>query len=349
LYLTIFREKAGSESMLYDIKGLVKQYEGRRVLDIDRLSVKKGSIYGLVGPNGAGKTTLLEILAFILKPDGGELLFNSNMVNYTKSGLITHRKSVVLVQQHPILFTTTVFKNIEFPLKIRKIERSKRHKSVDALLAMMGMTGFRDAMGHTLSGGETQRIAIAQALACSPDVILLDEPTSSVDIENRAGIENIIKKINREKGISIMFTSHDMLQVSRLADEIIYINNGKISETIHENIFSGRIIKGYKGNYIEIQDKIKFPIQISGHDSARISIDPLKINIKKGMNIDIDSDHQFKGRLVQLTDEGDRVRVHVDINIPLILLMEKEKCSISGLTIGDTVIVECPHESIQII
>ena len=335
--------------MLYELKKMVKKYDARKVLDIDRLSIKKGNVYGLLGPNGAGKTTLLEILAFILKPDEGELSFNGDIIDFTNSGLIRNRKSVVLVQQHPVLFSTTVFKNVEFPLKIRKIEKSKRQKIVDELLSMMGMTEFRNALGHTLSGGETQRIAIAQALACSPDVIMLDEPTSSVDIENRTGIENIIKKINTEKGISILFTSHDMLQVSRLADEIIYINNGKISNTIHENIYNGRIVGGDKGKYVEVQEKIRFPVRTPENGSTRISIDPLKIKVKKDIDKNNPSDYQFKGRIIQLTHEGDRIRINVDINIPLILLLEKEKYSISGIGIGDTVIVECLEEGIKII
>ncbi|MGD9159033.1 MAG: ATP-binding cassette domain-containing protein [Desulfobacteraceae bacterium] len=335
--------------MLYEIRNLVKQYKERRVLDIDKLSIEKESVYGLLGPNGAGKTTLLEILAFILMPDEGELYFCDNSVHYTNSDLHWNRKRVVLVQQHPVLFTTTIFKNVEFPLKIRKVEKVKRKKSVEELLSLVGMTAFNDSSGHTLSGGETQRVAIAQALACSPDVILLDEPTSSVDIENRTGIENIIKRINREKGISILFTSHDMLQVNRIADKIIYINNGKISDSIHENIFKGVIVQGDEGKYIEIQKKLKLPFKSSEQGPVRISIDPMKIKIKKDIDQKGQEGHGFKGRIMQLTDEGNRIRMLVDINIPLILLMEKEKYSISKLRIGDTVLIECPQESIQYI
>ena len=335
--------------MLYEIKNLVKQYESRKVLDLDRLSIEKGNVYGLYGPNGAGKTTLLEILAFILKPDEGELFFSSNKVHYRNPDLFRHRRGVVLVQQHPVLFTTTVYKNVEFPLKIRKIKKSMRQKIVFELLSLVGMTSFHKASGNTLSGGETQRVAIAQALACSPDVILLDEPTSSVDLENRAGIENIMRRINREKGISILFTSHDMLQVNRIADKVIYINNGKITGSIHENIFNGTIIQGEKGKYIEILGKFKFPIDTPRHGEVRISIDPMKIKIKRGSDQYKTEGRQFKGRLKQLTDERDRVRILVDLNVPLSLLMEKEEYAISELDIGDTVFIEFPEDSIQFI
>ena len=332
--------------MLYELKNLVKRYEERKVLDIDNLSIEKGSVYGLLGPNGAGKTTLLEIFAFILRPDEGELYFCDNTVHYTNSDLHSYRKRVVLVQQHPVLFTTTIFKNVEFPLKIRKIEKAKRQNSVEELLSLVGMTAFRGSLGHTLSGGETQRVAIAQALACSPDVILLDEPTSSVDIENRAGIENIIRRINREKGISILFTSHDMLQVKRIADKIIYINNGRVSDSIHENIFNGVIVESGNIKYVEIQDEVRFPVDTDRQGEVRVSVNPMKMKIKKNSEL---KDSQVKGRLIQLTDEGDRIRVIVDLNISLILLMEKEKYLISDFNIGDTVTIECPKDSIQFI
>ena len=140
-----------------------------------------------------------------------------------------------------------------------------------------------------------------------------------------------------------------MLQVSRLADEIIYINNGKISNTIHENIYNGRIVGGDKGKYVEVQEKIRFPVRTPENGSTRISIDPLKIKVKKDIDKNNPSDYQFKGRIIQLTHEGDRIRINVDINIPLILLLEKEKYSISGIGIGDTVIVECLEEGIKIL
>lgn len=335
--------------MLYRLNNLVKSYNHRKVLDLDSLTIKKGKVYGLLGPNGAGKTTLLEILAFLLRPDDGDLFFNDKRVKYVNSDLLNYRRNIVLVQQYPVLFTNSVYRNIEFPLKLRKVEKLKRKEIIEDLLAMVGMLEFSESSGHTLSGGETQRVAIARSLACFPDVILLDEPTSSVDIENRNGIENIIKRINREKDITILFTSHDMLQVSRIADEVICINNGQLSDSIHENIFNGKIKQEGKEKYILLHEGIMLPLDTHSEGSVRISIDPLKIKIKKDIDLNKQEDYPLSGRLVQITDEGKRVRVIVDINIPLSLLMEKKEYSESGLSIGDTVYVECPQESIGFI
>ncbi|MGD8981899.1 MAG: ATP-binding cassette domain-containing protein, partial [Desulfobacterales bacterium] len=106
--------------MLYELKNIIKAYNGRAVLDLNHLCLQKGRVIGLLGPNGAGKTTLLEILAFLLAPTSGEIRFKQEKINSNIGGLIKLRRKVVLVQQHPILFTTTVYKNIDFPLKIRK-------------------------------------------------------------------------------------------------------------------------------------------------------------------------------------------------------------------------------------
>ncbi len=333
--------------MLYTLKGIVKSYEGRNVLDLEMLSIEKGRIYGLIGPNGAGKTTLLEILAFLLSPDKGELFYNDIKVNNKKS-LLNLRREVVLLQQQPVMFSISVQRNVEFPLKVRDVARDRRKAVADELLAMVGMSGFAEAPAHKLSGGETQRVAIARALACSPSVILLDEPTAGVDIENRAGIETIIRKINREKGISIIFTSHDMLQVARLADAIIYINNGRISDSIHENIFSGIIKSNEKGKYVIIHDSLNIPIDTTREEGhCRISINPLKIKISKQMEANFADRQILKGRLMQLTSEGETVRLLVDAGIPLSLIIDKNNDSIPGLMVGETVYLECLKESIE--
>lgn len=334
--------------MLYTLKNLVKSYEGRKVLDLPGLDIEKGRIYGLIGPNGAGKTTLLEILAFLLNPDDGGLYYKDVKVD-NRNSTLDYRREVVLLQQYPVMFSISVQKNIEFPMKVRGIDRHKRKIAADELLAMVGMNQFSGALAHTLSGGETQRVAIARALACSPEVILLDEPTSGVDIENRAGIETIIRRINRERGISIIFTSHDMLQVARLADEIIYINNGRISDSIHENIFKGVIKSSEKGKSLIIHDSLNIPVNtVRGEGQCRVSINPLKIKIiKNGGSYSAGGRTFLTGRLMQLTSEGEMVRVLVDAGIPLSLIVEKRNDSLLGLMVGETVYIECTEESIE--
>jgi ABC-type methionine transport system ATPase subunit len=150
--------------MLINISQLTKKYRSRMVLDIPALSLKKGKIHGLQGPNGAGKTTLLNIFALLEIPTTGIVSYKSEPVQYSEPYLQRLRKEIVLVDQLPLLFTTTVFKNMEFGLKIRGIEKEARRRRIVKGLDMVGMRDFAQAQAHQLSGGETQRVALASRL-----------------------------------------------------------------------------------------------------------------------------------------------------------------------------------------
>jgi len=334
--------------VLYELKNLIKTYDQRMVLNLERLSLEKNKVLGLLGPNGAGKTTLLEIMAFLIRPSAGDIWFKKEMVNFTNGNLMDLRRKVVLIQQQPLLFTTTVFKNVEYPLKIRKTLKAKRERIVKELLDLVGMGMFRHASAHKLSGGETHRVAIAQALACFPEVILMDEPTASVDVENQINIEHIIQEINQKKSISVIFTTHDMIQASRLADETVFLFEGKVAQSIYENIFSGHIEvdpKGYK--YCVLNNGLKLLVTSQKSGSIRISIDPKAVKLNhKGSGPSMYN--SFKGTLIQLTDEQTRVRALVDIGIPMSVLIPKEVFKSLHLNLGEKVRLYCPKESIDV-
>ncbi|UCF57264.1 MAG: ATP-binding cassette domain-containing protein [Deltaproteobacteria bacterium] len=334
--------------MFYELKDLKKIYDGRTVLDLKDLSLEKGKVLGLLGPNGAGKTTLLEILAFLLAPSSGEVWFEKEKVDFTSGSLMDLRRKVVLVQQQPILFTSTVSKNVEFSLKIRKTPKERRDGIVEELLDLVGMGAFRYARAHKLSGGETQRVAIARALACFPQVILLDEPTANVDVENQITIERIIQEINRVKGISIIFTTHNMVQASRLADETVFLFEGKVARSIYENIFSGRIETNARGfKYCVLQNGLRLRVYTRKSGTIRISIDPSAVEISQSGS-DVSVENTFRGRLIQLTDEQSRVRALVDVGIPLSVLITKEVFRSRQLGMGEDVWLTCPVESIAV-
>ncbi|UCF84657.1 MAG: ATP-binding cassette domain-containing protein [Desulfobacteraceae bacterium] len=334
--------------MLYELKNLKKTYHQRHVLDLDGLRLEKDMVLGLLGPNGAGKTTLLEILAFLARPSSGEIWFEREKVDFSGGKLMDLRRKVVMVEQQPILFTTTVSKNVEFPLKIRNIPKVERERAVGELLELVGMGMFKNASAHRLSGGETQRIAIARALACSPEVILLDEPTASVDVENQITIERIIQEINRTKGISVIFTTHNMIQSSKLADEVVFLYEGKAAQYIYENIFSGRIEIGEKGKtFCVLQNGLKLHVPSMKVGPIRVSIEPSKLRLSQKKS-DIPVDNTFKGTVTQLSAEKSQVRAQVDVGVPLSVLIPKEVFKRLQLDLGEEVWLSCPKESIDI-
>ena len=334
--------------MLFEVRDLTKTYGERTVLDIGELDFEKGIIYSLLGPNGSGKTTLLEILSLLSPPTTGRIRYNNRDINVHGSNLTALRREIVMVQQKPILFTTTVYKNLEFCLKIRNVPQDEREKVIEASLDLVGMRDFTTAEAHRLSGGETQRVAIAQALACSPRVIFLDEPTANVDVENQIAIEKIVQEINAKQGISVIFTTHNLNQASRLSRRVISLFEGRNVPSVFENIYSGSILQEENGNKCcVIQDNIRLLIKTEKTGQVRFAIDPMRIKILP------EQDHPpaqnvFKGRLIQLTDERDQVRVTADIGIPLNIFLNRDEIRSRTLQIGDKVNISCPVEGIQV-
>ncbi len=318
-------------------------------MDIDLLSFGEGEVLGILGPNGAGKTTLMEILAFLKTPTSGVVRFNGERIDFNANSLIHLRRKVVIVGQHPILFTTTVSKNLEFPLGVRKLPKENRQRIIDELLDLVGMSPFRNVRANNLSGGETQRIAIARALGCSPEVILFDEPTANVDVESQIAIERIIREVNREKGISVIFTTHDMIQASRLADQTIFLFEGKIARSTYENIFNGRIELDGKGSKCcVIQSRLRLGVHTHKDGPVRILIDPTLLKVTRDEAL-ATAENTFCGKLIQLTDEQSRIRVLVDVGIPLSVLIPKEQFGTMCLGPGEPVCLTCPPESIKFI
>jgi tungstate transport system ATP-binding protein len=338
--------------MIYTISDLTKIYGSRTVLDVPRLDIEQEHIYALLGPNGAGKTTLLNIIGFLDAPTAGEIRYRLQAVRYSEPELQRLRKEVILVDQHPILFTTTVYKNIEFGLRIRKISPKARERIIAESLDMVGMRDFTRAPAQNLSGGETQRVAIARALALSPNVFLCDEPTSSVDVENQNIIINILQQINDLKKITVVFTTHDRSQAARLAHHTLVLNRGRVAPTMYENIFRG-VLQDVSPteSLCVIHEQIRLPIdrdQIQGkNQTVRVLIDPQKIDLVRSVGKNSDSNFTH-GRVVQIMEENGNIRIVVDAGVWIALLVSKVCYNEISPSVGEHVEFHIPPEAIQI-
>ncbi len=338
--------------MLYSVSNLIKVYENRTVLKIDALGIEQNRIYGLLGPNGAGKTTLINILGFLETPTSGDLFYRSEKVVYSESCLQDLRKTVVVVDQTPILFSTSVYKNLEFGLKIRKKPRKERDFIIKEALDLVGMKPFMHAPAQRLSGGETQRVALARALALSPQVLMCDEPTASVDVENQAAIIKILDDINREKKITILFTTHDRSQAAALAHQIFFLNNGTLTNGSHENLFQADVRKiEDKKTQISINDTLELilPDDLKlPHGRIRIVIDPEKLSFSKP-NEDPPKENSAVGKIIQVGEEKENIRILIDLGIPVTLITSKQAYQTQQPLVGDRVEVRFPPDSIQVL
>ncbi len=204
-------------------ENLKKSYDGKTVLDIEQGMIKKGSRTAIIGPNGAGKSTFVKILAGIEKADSGMITYGDNTA--------FPQDDVTLVFQKPYLISTTVEKNIAYPMKLRGYDEETIEKRVTELCEELNLTQFRKTKAWKLSGGETQKVALARALAFKPKLLLLDEPTANIDPVTTAEIEQMLKRIEEKQETTIVLITHNLAQAKRTCDEVMMFYGGKLIES----------------------------------------------------------------------------------------------------------------------
>ncbi len=204
-----------------------QQYSGRSVLDIKTLDIHPGSILGLAGPNGSGKSTLLRILAFLESPSSGSITFMGVETDTTPGPV--HRQVTMLVQE-PYLLKRTVHANVAYGLKVRK--KSDKTTRVHNALIEVGLepNTFSNRQWFELSGGEAQRVALAARLAIKPKVLLMDEPTASLDAKSSQLIRKAALNARNRNDTSLVIASHDLLWLKEVSDRTIYLEDGRIAE-----------------------------------------------------------------------------------------------------------------------
>jgi tungstate transport system ATP-binding protein len=205
-----------------------KDYDGRAVLKDCSYAFGGSGAYVLMGPNGCGKSTLLRICSMLERPDGGDLLFQDNSSPLVQD--IALRRRMTLVLPRTGVFNTTVFNNVAYGLIVRGMNRQVVKEKVKSALDFVGMSHKIKQNARTLSSGETQRLGLARALAIGPEILFLDEPTTSVDERNTAIIETIIANLKKDGRTMVIMTTHDRDQAERLADCLLIMKEGRILE-----------------------------------------------------------------------------------------------------------------------
>jgi len=223
-----------STGIIYHLEGLQQTYNGRTVLDVDQLGVRRGEILGLVGPSGAGKSTLLRLFAFLERPSAGLLTYKDRPCDDSWPDLNSRRR-VTMVFQNPHLLRRSVRDNVAYGLNLRGRENG-RH-DVAAILEQLGLGDLAHVHAHTLSGGEAQRVALARALVLQPEILLLDEPTANLDPYNIKLIEKIVRRTNHENGTTVIVVTHNIFQARRLAGRVGLLLSGHLVEVAQTEAF----------------------------------------------------------------------------------------------------------------
>jgi tungstate transport system ATP-binding protein len=211
------------------LHGVRKRYEDRVALDLENLELQQHQLHIIIGPNGSGKSTLLNILAFLMEPDAGEVLFAGERVDWGRERLQCLRARATLMQQSPFLFSGNVQYNLEFGLRLRGLGRADRRSRVQQALARVGLPGFEQRNVRHLSGGERRRIALARSLVLGTEVLLLDEPMANVDRESTRELERLIYELPAA-GTTVVMATHHLHHSDQFRGNIIALEEGRLDE-----------------------------------------------------------------------------------------------------------------------
>jgi len=191
------------------------------------LTIREGEFFSLLGPSGCGKTTLLRMIAGLEQITSGEIRLNGQRIDQLAA---QNRPFNMVFQKYALFPHLTVFENVAFGLKLKKMNPAELKERVEESLALVNMLSFRDRLPETLSGGQSQRVAIARALVNRPQILLLDEPLSALDLKLREHMQTELKELQRKLGLTFIYVTHDQEEALALSDRIGVMNNGRLEQ-----------------------------------------------------------------------------------------------------------------------
>jgi tungstate transport system ATP-binding protein len=324
---------------ILEIENLEVKRGGITTLNIPSLSVQEGEILSLIGPNGAGKTTLLQTLSYLIKPSQGKIYFKGEELNSTRP-VFEYRRKFAMVFQEPLLFDTTVFGNVASGLRIRGMNGMELRSRVTEQLDRLGISHLSHRSAKTLSGGEAQRTSLGRAFALRPEILLLDEPFSSLDPPTRDSLIEDLEHILQQTRTTAIFATHDRLEALRLSNRIAVMNEGRIlqigspEEVMNcpenefvasfvgvETILTGRVIKKNGGTFVASVSGQEIEAVGDAHlgETVLLCIRPENVTLSTRPSEGATSARNvFGGRVEKVISLGLYQKVQINCGFPLV-------------------------------
>ncbi len=336
---------------------VVMNYGEKEVLKQITFSIHRGEIFTFIGPSGSGKTTILRLIDLLERPTAGRILIGeTDTTSLRERDKVALRRKMSMVFQKPAPLRGSVSDNVAMGLRFRNTDEREILVRTSEALEKVGLGGYEERKAGTLSGGEMQRVAIARAIATRPDVLLLDEPTANLDPVSTEGIENLIITLNERFGMTIVLSTHDMVQGQRLADRIAVVIDGHIGQIgtsmevfYHpqnrsvarmagvENILEGTITENEGGlASVDIAGiMVSAPSQLPRGTPVTVYLRPEDITFHGKDGTRTSARNEITGRIIKVVPIGPMVRVTVDTGVKLTAVITQRSFEDLGLALGE--------------
>ena len=352
-------------TVVAELKDVTKAYGAKVVLDAINLRIHEREILALLGPNGSGKSTVLKILAFIENPTRGDVQFLGEKVNFKNTEKV--RLQSTLVFQKTTLFSTSVYNNVAYGLKIRKVSKAERDIEVKKALELVKLKGFEKRNARKLSGGEQQRVAIARALVLKTKLLLLDEPTANLDPKNAGILEEVIETVNRENKVTIVIATHNMFQAKTLPHRIALMDAGKITEIgspaeifgkLSKNLASfAAVVNSFRGiasatpegtSIVDVGNGVLVEVTAQSQGEVSVFVNPQDIILSKSA-VESSARNVFKGWIVEISDLGSLVKLKVDVGKVFTVQITKRSFNEMDINLDAEIYIAFKASSVQVL
>ena len=315
-------EQTNMTKKIIELKNISKEFEGEQVLSSINLDIYDKQFVTLLGPSGCGKTTTLRIVGGFEVPNEGEVLFEGKQINDVPA----HKRHINTVFQKYALFPhLNVFENVAFSLRLKKLPNGEIIRRVKEMLELVALKGFERKNVTKLSGGQQQRVAIARALISHPRVLLLDEPLGALDLKLRKDMQNELKKIQKQTGITFIYVTHDQEEALSMSDVVVVMAEGKIQQIGSPTDIYNEPVNAFVADFIgesNILDGIMnedYKVTFSGHtfscvDKGFAPGEQVDVVVRpEDVDVVAPEDGMLTGTVTSVTFKGVHYEIIVDI------------------------------------